>query len=199
MNESPLLSSPILSSPLLSSPLVVTNALHASFGGWKVQGWSNGLFEVKHGCVSRDRGTSKLRVQASPLGPTSLLVMLFGFSHGPVVISNLWQLPWPMLKKINFRGFYIICFKWRQVYSHTALRARNFDSARQSGGLWPVSLANICENVMSNHRTRRTERRWRVLCDRRKLVVRSYGSNMAAAEAKLSFDLAVGARSNPNS
>ena len=35
------------------------------------------------------------------------------------------------------------------------------------------------------------EGRWRVLCDRRKLVVRSYGSNMAAAEAKLSFDLAV--------
>ena len=35
------------------------------------------------------------------------------------------------------------------------------------------------------------ERQWRVLCDRRKLVVHSYGSNMAAAEAKLSFDVAV--------
>ena len=58
-------------------------------------------------------------------------------------------------------------------YTHVypcCLARSKFQPARQSGGY---------------------DRYDDVLCDRRKLVVRSYGSNMAAAEAKLSFDLAV--------
>ena len=66
-----------------------------------------------------------------------------------------------------------------------------FRSARQSGGYDRFLSQEFAKIWYPITEQGGTERRWRVLCDRRKLVVRSYGSNMAAAEAKLSFDVAV--------
>ena len=76
------------------------------------------------------------------------------------------------------------------VYPCCLARSK-FRSARQPGGYDRFLLQEFAKIWYPITERGGTERRWRVLCDRRKLVVRSYGSNMAAAEAKLSFHLAV--------
>ena len=76
------------------------------------------------------------------------------------------------------------------VYPCCLARSK-FRSARQSGGYDRFLSQEFAKIWYPITERGGTERRWRVLCDRRKLVVRSYGSNMAAAEAKLSFDVAV--------
>ena len=97
---------------------------------------------------------------------------------------------------------YTIWSKWGThlawVYPYCLARSK-FQSARQSGGYGMFLLQEFVKMWYPIIERGGTERWWPVLCDRRKLVVCSYGSNMAAAEAKLSFDLAVGARSHPNS
>ena len=74
--------------------------------------------------------------------------------------------------------------------TYAAFRARNFDLPGQSGGYDRFLSQEFAKMWYLITERGGTERRC-VLCDRRKLVVRSHGSNMAAAEAKLSFDLAV--------
>ena len=74
------------------------------------------------------------------------------------------------------------------VYPCCLARSK-FRSARQSGGYDRFLSQEFAKIWYPITERGGTERRWRVLCDRRKLVVRSYGSNMAAAEAKLSLQV----------
>ena len=82
------------------------------------------------------------------------------------------------------------CQKVAWVYPCCLARSK-FRTARQPGGYDRFLSQEFVKIWYPITERGGTERRWRVLCDRRKLVVRSYGSNMAAAEAKLFVDLAV--------
>ena len=82
------------------------------------------------------------------------------------------------------------CNKLAWVYPCCLARSK-FRSARQSGGYDRFLSQEFVKIWYPITERGGTERQWRVLCDRRKLEVHSYGFNMAAAEAKLSFDVAV--------
>ena len=141
----------------------------------------DGLHTVAHGKLIHNLLGGLLKVDLPRVVPFGI-----GDLHHSVVLDVR-----HIMEQVLQRETRSVLFNTKNVaWAYPCCLARSkFRSARQPGGYDRFLTQEFARIWYPITERGGTERRWRVLCDRRKLVVRSYGSNMAAAEAKLSFHL----------